>query len=177
MAKISDDRIVSGPELAKLLGITPTTVSKLGGDGVLVRCGRGRYRLGPSIRGYCESHRKASSHRASPTQTERARVLRLQGDRLEQQMKVERKELVSFGEGVATAAAMCRLFKAGILAFRTRLAGRLALTREGAEIVYEESCQLLKEVHEANDYADHLQAVAQEAVDKELAKGRNKDAA
>jgi biotin operon repressor len=65
MAKISDDAIVSGPEIAKLLGITPTTVSKLGGDGVLVRCGRGQYRLGPSVRGYCESHRKVSSNRKS----------------------------------------------------------------------------------------------------------------
>ena len=35
MAKIDDDAVASGPELARLLGVTPTTVSKLGGDGVL----------------------------------------------------------------------------------------------------------------------------------------------
>jgi phage terminase Nu1 subunit (DNA packaging protein) len=172
MAKISDDAIVTGPELAKLLGITPTTVSKLGGDGTVVRCGRGRYRLGPSVRGYCESHRKASSHRTSPTQTERARVLRLQGDRLEQQMKVERKDLVSFAEGVATAATMSHLFRSSLLAARTRLAGQLSLSRADSEIVYEWACSVLTEISQANSYADDLQAVAQEAVEKELAKER-----
>jgi hypothetical protein len=177
MAKISDDAIVTGPELAKLLGITPTTASKLGGDGVLVRCGRGRYRLGPSVRGYCESHRKASSSRTSPTQTERARVLRLQGDRLEQQLKVERKDLVPFSEGVAAAAAMTHLFKAGLLSAKASLGARLSSSRADSEIIYDWACGVLTELSQVNSYADHLQAVAQAAVEKELAREKDRSAA
>ena len=108
---------------------------------------------------------------------ERKRVLRLQGDKLELAMKIERKDLVPFSEGVATAAAMSHLFKASLLAAKARLGSQLSLSRDGAEVVSEWARGVLGEVSSTtNDYADHLQAVAQAAVEAELAKGEDRAA-
>jgi hypothetical protein len=169
MRTTSGDEVVSGPVLAKRLGLTATSVSRLAANGVVVRKGRGKYLAWASARAYIGHVSKTT--RTSPVQTARERVLRLQGDRLEQQMKVERKELVTFSEGVATAAALSHMFRGSLLAFRTRIGGRLGLSRADSELVYEEACGILTELSRANDYADHLQAVAQAAVEKELAKG------
>jgi phage terminase Nu1 subunit (DNA packaging protein) len=122
MAKISDDAIVTGPEIAKLLGVTPTTVSKLGGDGVLVRCGRGRYRLGPSIRGYCESHRKASSHRASPASVARAKLLTVQAQRAQFAMERETGGWVREADVCADVNEAFRFARDGMLRIPARMA-------------------------------------------------------
>jgi len=50
------DEIVSGQALGARLGLTATRVSKLGGDGVMLRAGRGKYRAWASAKSCCESH-------------------------------------------------------------------------------------------------------------------------
>jgi hypothetical protein len=165
---------VSTAELCELFNVHRSTVARWVKSGLLVRRSHGQFDFVAAVRGYAKLV-AAKADGSEPTVaaavgSERARLLKAQADRAELQLKVERKSLVPFSEGVATAAAMSHLFRAGTLAYRTRLAGRLALSREGAEIVYEESCALLKDVSEANSYADHLQAVAQAAVEAELAR-------
>jgi phage terminase Nu1 subunit (DNA packaging protein) len=122
MAKISDDAIVSGPELAKLLGITPTTVSKLGGDGTVVRCARGQYRLGPSIRGYCESHRKASSHQTSPSSIARAKLLDIQAQRQKFAMEREQGGWVCEKEVCSDVTEVLRVARDAMLRIPARMA-------------------------------------------------------
>ncbi len=78
-----DDETVSGPTLARRLGLTPTTVSKLGGDGVLVRVSRGRYALWPSVGGYVEHQRRSASGRESPSAIARVRLLKAQASKVE----------------------------------------------------------------------------------------------
>ena len=111
---------------------------------------------------------------AAAVGSERARLLKAQADKAELALKIERKDLVPFSEGVATAAAMSHLFKSSLLGAKTRLGVQLALSRDGAEVVNEWARGVLTEVSSVNDYADHLQAVAQAAVEKELAKGEGK---
>jgi hypothetical protein len=93
----NEDPLVSGQELAARLGITPTRVSKLGGDGVMVRVGRGRYRLWASIKGYCEFLRKAATQRESPTALARKRLIEIQIKHAEARFQRECGNLVAAG--------------------------------------------------------------------------------
>src|ERR1700691_1982720 len=95
------DEVVSAPVLAKRLGVTPTTVSKLGGDGILIRSGRGRYRLWSSVLGYVSHLRKASTSRASPTAVARSTLLRIQASRAQLQFDREAGNLVSVDQAHA----------------------------------------------------------------------------
>jgi hypothetical protein len=164
------DDMVSGPaELADKLGVTLKTFESLATERVAVRIAHGQYLVFATIKNYIERLRRTATGREGESAKEKQRLLKAQADRAEMQLKVERKDLVSFAEGVATAATMSHLFKSSLLAARTRLAGQLSLSRSDSEIVYEWACGVLKEISEVNGYADHLQAVAQEAVEKELA--------
>jgi phage terminase Nu1 subunit (DNA packaging protein) len=49
---IKSDEVVSGPVLAKRLGLTATSVSRLAANGVVVRKGRGKYLAWASARAY-----------------------------------------------------------------------------------------------------------------------------
>src|SRR5271166_89768 len=89
------DEIVSGQALDARLGLTATRVSKLGGDGVMLRAGRGKYRAWASAKSYCEFLRKASSGRQSPTAEARRRLLEAQCARVEHRMQVDRGDLLS----------------------------------------------------------------------------------
>jgi hypothetical protein len=55
---------VSGPVLARWLGISGKTVYDLGKAGVLVQVGRGQYKLEDSVRGYCEYIRRLAPTRS-----------------------------------------------------------------------------------------------------------------
>jgi hypothetical protein len=85
MAKSKPDRdeIVSAEFLAAKLGLRPTVVSRLGGDGILVRAERGKYRLWPSVKGYVESLRSAATGRDSPGAKARAKLAEIQLKRAE----------------------------------------------------------------------------------------------
>jgi phage terminase Nu1 subunit (DNA packaging protein) len=175
MAKISDDAIVTGPELAKLLGITPTTASKLGGDGVLVRCGRGRYRLGPSVRGYCESHRKASSHRTSPASTARAKLLEVQAQRAQFAMEREQGGWVREADVCSDVTEVLRVARDGMLRIPHRIAQdmphltRSDMTRieDSARTVLtelgEEGERIVKEIQDAKQHGERHNAGMPEA--------------
>jgi len=152
MAKISDDAIVSGPELAKLLGITPTTVSKLGGDGVLVRCARGRYRLGQSIRGYCESHRAASSDRASPSSIARAKLLEVQAQRARFAMERETGGWVREADVCADVTEAFRIARNGMLRIPHRIAQDMPhLTRSDMTRIEDSARAVLTELGAAGE--------------------------
>jgi Mn-dependent DtxR family transcriptional regulator len=43
--------LVSAPVLARWLGVTPKTVRELAKAGIVIRAGRGQYRLEDSVRG------------------------------------------------------------------------------------------------------------------------------
>jgi hypothetical protein len=164
-------KLVSTSDICALFGVTRKTVAVWTAAGMLERVAHGRFDLAKSVRAFAKhaKHGAGGETIATEVGSERARLLKAQADRAELQLKVERKDLVPFSEGVATAAAMTHLFRSSLLAFRTRLGGRLSLTRADGEIVYEQACEILTELSQANDYADHLQAVAQAAVEKELA--------
>jgi biotin operon repressor len=73
------DEVVSGPVLAKRLGLTATSVSRLAVNGVLVRKSRGKYLAWASARAYI-SH-VSKTNRTSPTSIARAKLLTVQTER------------------------------------------------------------------------------------------------
>ena len=166
-------------ELCELFAVSRKTIEQWAKLGIVARTGRGEFDLKRSVRGFAKHMHDQAQRSGGPTiaaavGSERARLLKAQADKAELALKIERKDLVPFSEGVATAAAMSHLFRSSLLAARTRLGGRLSLSRADSEIVYEWACEVLTEISQTNDYADHLQAVAQAAVEKELAKGEGK---
>lgn len=56
-----NDEPVSGPVLARWLGISGKTVYDLGKAGILVQAGRGQYKLEESVRRYCDHIRQLPS--------------------------------------------------------------------------------------------------------------------
>jgi hypothetical protein len=87
--KPDDDEVVSAVTLARRLGLTQTSVSRLAGDGILVRASRGRYLAWASVRGYLDHFRKASSGQSSAASTARAKLLEVQSQR--QRFALERE--------------------------------------------------------------------------------------
>src|SRR5271165_2516326 len=118
-----NDETVSGQVLAQRLGLTPTTISKLGGDGVLVRVGRGRYALWPSIRGYLKHVSAAASGRESASARERTRLLRLRADRAQFELERERGSFLPAAEVERGLGAVAAYLRRTMLAIPSRIAG------------------------------------------------------
>ena len=65
--------LVSGPVLARWLGVTEKTVHQLAKAAIVVRAGRGLYKLEESVRGYCEHVRRTASQRGGEASLEAMR--------------------------------------------------------------------------------------------------------
>jgi phage terminase Nu1 subunit (DNA packaging protein) len=161
MAKASrgDETTVSAQELARLLGLSATTVSKLGGDGLLIRAARGRYKLWPSVRGYVERLRQASDRKSSPSVEARAELLKLQSARIKFQMEVEQGQWMRTAHVETEYRAAWGIVRAHLLAFPSRVAGRLPhLSRDDIERIDEEGRALLTSLADPKTYGDGFEA-------------------
>jgi hypothetical protein len=168
MAKAKDgDEIVSASELARRLGLTQTSVSRLGGDGVLVRGpGRDEYKLWPSVAGYVEHLRRSSRSRASPAPTTRAKLLGVQAERQTHALQVERGAYIPVTEAVATQCAILRVACTRFRSLPARLSGLFAsLSRGEVEGVRIEIDAILTDLGNNHAYPDHLYEVAMEAIE------------
>jgi hypothetical protein len=129
--RADDDEVVSASTLARRLGITQTSVSRLAGDGVLVRAERGRYQAWASVRGYLDHFRKASSGKSSPASIARAKLLDVQARRTQFLYETERNEWVRVDAIGPVVVERFRLMRDGVLAAKDRIGGVLPhLNRE-----------------------------------------------
>jgi phage terminase Nu1 subunit (DNA packaging protein) len=165
-------KTVSTAQLAALFGVSAKTVSSWQKAGTVVRVKYGRYDLSRSVRAVIERKRGAETTVATAVGSERARVLKLQGDRLEQQMKVEAGELVSLAEATAVEISILRNLRSVLLALPARVGGMIALSRDAIEVIREEIRSALTEVAKGSNYPAELVEVAEKAVEAALAKGR-----
>jgi hypothetical protein len=155
--KRADDRvIVSGPEIAAKLGIMPTTASKLGGDGVLVRVSRGRYDLWPSILGYANYLRRASAGKESPAVHARAVLLTIEAKRAQMRLDRESGKYIDGDEAQRYMAAYILVHRREMMAIPDRLASELLLSREATERLRDLFAQSLTE------YVKNLQGMFEE---------------
>lgn len=130
-AKRTDDEIVNASTLARRLGITQTSVSRLAGDGVLVRAERGRYRAWASVRGYLDHFRKASSGKSSPASIARAKLLDIQAKRQQFLYEAEQNEWIRVDAIGPVVVERFRMTRDGMLAASARIGATLPhLARE-----------------------------------------------
>jgi terminase small subunit / prophage DNA-packing protein len=112
------------------LGVTDKTVRELAKAGIVVKAGRGLYKLEESVRRYCEHVRRTASQRGGEAslaamREERIRIAREQADALALKNKAARGEMLDAAEVEAGLASEYRSVRAGMLAVPSRCAGRL----------------------------------------------------
>ena len=131
----ADEVSVSGPELGRRLGLTPTSVSKLGGDGVLIRTSRGRYKLWPSVLSYVEKLRRSATQRESSSAKERARLLKLQADQVQLRLDRDRGGLIAESVVETEWAEIVTRVRNAILTEPERIGAELGLPRESVAVI------------------------------------------
>jgi hypothetical protein len=116
--------------LAKLLNLTPQRVNQLAAAGIIAKTGRGRFKLGPGVRGYV-GYLSSQPWADGPSgamdyRTERTRLVKVQADLAQLALEQGRKELVpidQIAEGVRDVFVAAR---AKWLAVPTKYASRVA---------------------------------------------------
>jgi phage terminase Nu1 subunit (DNA packaging protein) len=122
---------VSGPTLARVLGIAERTVRELVKAGIVVRARRrGLYRLEESVCRYCERLRQTASQRGGEAslqamREERIRLTREQADAQSLKNMQLRSELLEAAAVEAEWSDVLRHVRAGVLAVPSRCAQRL----------------------------------------------------
>jgi phage terminase Nu1 subunit (DNA packaging protein) len=146
-----DTQKISGPELAKLLGVHERTIRDLAKDGYVVKIGRSAYDRDASITRYCTHLREIAAGRGGESgvmtlTAERARLAREQADSAAIKNAAARGELVPATQVAATWRTIMTGVRARILAVPSRV--RLALphmTRAEVEIIEREVRDALTE--------------------------------
>jgi phage terminase Nu1 subunit (DNA packaging protein) len=150
--KPDDDEMVSAVTLARRLGLTQTSVSRLAGDGILVRASRGRYLAWASVRGYLDHFRKASSGQSSPASTARAKLLEVQAQRQQFAMERETGGWVREETICADVREVFRIARDGMLRIPKRMAADSPhLTREDITRLEDSTRAVLTELSAAGD--------------------------
>jgi phage terminase Nu1 subunit (DNA packaging protein) len=143
------DALVSASELADLVGASVKTIDVHAAKGALDRVARGKYRLGPSLAGYCEQLRNAASGRPGASSDARTRLLEAQANLVETKTQAMNGELLPAGEVERHWSGILRGVRAGILAIPSRVAGRVPeLSRVAIEEIDAELRAVLTELSE-----------------------------
>jgi phage terminase Nu1 subunit (DNA packaging protein) len=117
---IKSDEVVSGPVLAKRLGLTATSVSRLAANGVVVRKGRGKYLAWASARAYIGHVSK--TNRASPASVARAKLLDIQAQRQKFAMEREMGGWCREADVCADVREAFRIVRDGMMRVPARMA-------------------------------------------------------
>lgn len=127
-------QIVSAPQLATLLGISPRMVTEHAKVGVVVRLEPGQYDLQKSVRGYCD-HLRDKAQSDELTQ-ERIRQTREAADSLALKNAKAKSELLPAAEVEQEWAGILRDVRAGCLAITARVQQQLPhLTAHDAAMI------------------------------------------
>ena len=120
----------SASTIARWLGVTEKSVRELAKAGIVIRAGRGLYKLEESVTGYCAHIRKTASQRGGEASLEamrdqRIRIAKEQADALALKNTAARGELLDANEVEADWSATLRNVRAGMLAVPSRAGARL----------------------------------------------------
>jgi phage terminase Nu1 subunit (DNA packaging protein) len=139
---------VTGADLAKILGVTRSTVTNLAVDGVLPKVGRGLFDVPTCVQGYMK-HRERLAGGDDPAATsltaERSRLARLKADQAEREARIRAGELIEVRAIVPAWLAVANTVRTRMLAIPTRLATRMV----GLKTAVEVESTLRKEIHAA----------------------------
>lgn len=130
MTNTLDDTLIGTGALARLLALTPQRVNQLAAAGVIAKTGRGRYSLGPAVRGYvgylAGQPRMDGSSGTTDYREERTRLVSLQADLAQLQLEKERGEVVPIDRIVEGVSDCFGAARAKLLALPSKLATSIA---------------------------------------------------
>lgn len=133
-APVELQQIVSAPQLATLLGISPRMVTEHAKVGIVVRLEPGQYDLKKSVRGFCD-HLRDKAQSDELTQ-ERIRQTREAADSLALKNAKAKSELLPAAEVEQEWAGILRDVRAGCLAITARVQQQLPhLTAHDAAMI------------------------------------------
>ncbi len=118
--------------ISSLLGVSEKTVRELAKAGIVVRAGRGLYKLEESVNRYCEHVRRTASQRGGEASLAAMREERIRGiakeqaDALALKNKAARGELLDAGAVEADWSNTLRQVRAGMLAVPSLAGARLS---------------------------------------------------
>lgn len=116
--------------------------------GLVVKAGRRGFDLEASVRAYCTHLREQASGRkqGDTPSADRARLVRVQADAVEQRTAIKRGELLLASDVESEWSGVCRIIRAGVMRLPRRAGGRLGLTAEQVAELDEEARQVLIEL-------------------------------
>jgi hypothetical protein len=129
----TDDELVTGPVLAKRLGLTATSVSRLATGGKLSKASRGKYWAWASVRMYIKSVNESASARQSPAALARGKLVEFRLKREMLQYDRERGGLVDANAFAKDLHALLGALSRAHGSMPTRLAYEAGLDRAGVE--------------------------------------------
>lgn len=143
---------VSAKDLADIIGVKDRTIRDFADRGLVIRGGRGRYRLIESVRTYCEHIRATASGRggedeAKTLTAERTRLAREQADQTALKNAALRRDLVPAAEVEREWSEVLRRVRSGCMAIPSRIRQHLAhLTAYDVQAIDAEVRAVLTEV-------------------------------
>jgi phage terminase Nu1 subunit (DNA packaging protein) len=143
---------VSAKDLAKVIGVKDRTVREFADRGLVIRAGRGRYRLVESVRAYCDHLRATAAGRggedeAKTLTSERTRLAREQADQTALKNAALRRDLVPAAEVERAWSEILRRVRSGCLAIPSRVRQALAhLTAYDVQAIDAEVRAVLAEI-------------------------------
>ncbi|GJD41951.1 terminase small subunit [Methylobacterium bullatum] len=126
-AKAVSGPLVSGPDLASLLGLNVRTLNDLASRGIIVKHGRGEFDRDASVRSYIDHLRTVAAGRTTTVSLtdERTRLAREQADALEFKNQAARRELIPAKQVETEWASILRDLRASLLSIPSRVQQRL----------------------------------------------------
>ncbi|MCC3245095.1 hypothetical protein LG047_07155 [Methylocystis sp. WRRC1] len=149
--KPKGEPMLTGRELAKLLGVHERTIRDLVDREVIVKAERGKYELAASVRAYCEHLRHVASGRGgesgvSTLTAARARLAREQADAAALKNAALRGEMIAAAEVAAAWRMIMTGVRSRMLAIPSRVRAAIPhMTLSEVDIVEREVVDALKD--------------------------------
>jgi phage terminase Nu1 subunit (DNA packaging protein) len=147
--------------IAKLFDLTNRRVQQLAAEGIIPKSIKGNYELVGSVKGYIRYLRSNKEDSKSSISVERARLLKMQADNLEQDMKFRNKTLLAREEVKKEWISILGRCRSALLAIPNRLAYQVNAASTPAEsailmknAIYEALAELAEDNPNGNDDID-----------------------
>lgn len=143
--------------IAKLFDLTERRVQQLAAEGIIPKSIKGQYQLVPSVKGYIKYLRSNKEDSKSSVTVERARLLKMQADNLEQETNFRNKNLLAKEDVKKEWISILGCCRSALLAIPNRLAYQVNTASSPAEsallmknAIYDALAELAKD--EVNNY-------------------------
>ncbi len=108
--------------IAKLFDLTERRVQQLAKEGIIPKAAKGKYELVPAVQGYIKYLRASKEDTPTNISAERARLLKMQADKLSMAIDLEREKLLDADKAAAGWDNLIARCRSNLLGIPSRLA-------------------------------------------------------